>query len=114
MICDVIGVSKDLLRYDNLRSILKEGQSETHSNDHRQHDTLLALLQTQVLRMFYKLARQIKSFEMTSSSQFGTIPDTLTPEWKENIGRLSIAKCFYALGILLLKYKQTLEQFLLG
>lgn len=83
MIFEVIGSSEELARYDKLRTILKDHSSPHDTDRLRQHDTLLAGLQAQVLKAYHSLVDQMKDLELSHLKQSDILPGSLIPEWKD-------------------------------
>ena len=80
------------MQYDDIRSSLKDSSSTHYSNHYRQHDLLLAGLQTQVLKTYHLLVQQVRDYEQSHFKQYGILPNTLTPDWEEKYKKIKRIK----------------------
>lgn len=92
MIFDVIGGSSELTKYDELRRTLKDHESPHDTDCRRQHDRLLAGQQTQVLKAYNSLVKQMKDLELKHLQQSGMLPVYLTPEWEDKHKKIKRCK----------------------
>lgn len=76
MIHDVIGTSLQLTMYDDLRNSLKDGGLLHHLEWYKEHDRLLATLQTQVPVAQNSLTAQIKALERAQVAKSGNLPSS--------------------------------------
>ena len=91
MIRDVIGASPHLMKYDELRTLLKEhGQLVNPTDQKKEHDRLLAILQMKIVAAQRVLATEIKDLERTNVKETGSLPDS--KEYKERLRKLKRCK----------------------
>ena len=90
MICDVLGASPQLTKYDVLRNILKDSRSLHQHENLKEHDRILANLQVQVLAKHSSLATELQELERAKVGQSGRLPGSIT--YKEQLSKLKRSK----------------------
>ena len=89
MICDVLGASPQLTKYDILRNILKDSRS-LHHHECQEHDRILANLQVQLVAKHSSLVTDLRELERAEVGQLGRLPGSTT--YKEQLSKLKHSK----------------------